>query len=43
MSLVSVDFATVRAHQGPVPSQFQRLLEMRGVLLLFEIRDGTGA
>ncbi|MFD3681301.1 hypothetical protein [Streptomyces sp. NPDC058613] len=28
--------------EGPVPSQFRRLLEMTGVLPLFEIQDGTG-
>ncbi|MFD9451794.1 STAS domain-containing protein [Streptomyces sp. NPDC059985] len=27
---------------GPVPDQFRRLLEMTGVLPLFEIRDSTG-
>ncbi|MEU9032794.1 STAS domain-containing protein [Streptomyces sp. NPDC048383] len=29
--------------EGPVPSQLRRLLEMTGVLPLFEIRDGTAA
>ncbi|MEU9032015.1 STAS domain-containing protein [Streptomyces sp. NPDC048383] len=29
--------------QGPVPRQFQRLLEMTGVLPLCEIWNGTGS
>ncbi|MDX2389517.1 MULTISPECIES: STAS domain-containing protein [unclassified Streptomyces] len=29
--------------EGPVPDRFRRLLEMTGVLPLFEIRDGTGS
>ncbi|MEU9033235.1 hypothetical protein AB0D46_38220 [Streptomyces sp. NPDC048383] len=27
---------------GPVPDQLRRLVEMTGVLPLFEIRDGAG-
>ncbi|MFD6879704.1 MULTISPECIES: STAS domain-containing protein [unclassified Streptomyces] len=29
--------------EGPLPDQFRRLLEMTGVLPVFEIRDGTAA
>ncbi|MFD6878443.1 MULTISPECIES: STAS domain-containing protein [unclassified Streptomyces] len=29
--------------EGPMPDQFRRLLEMTGVLPVFEIRDSTAA